>query len=111
VLAGLLTPADADDVLRRAFQEASARETTLAVLAAGAAAAPDYEAEFHVAVARWGEEYPAVTVTVTVTVTRRPTFDPAIALIAATTGCVVAVVARAAGGRAASRPGSTPAGA
>jgi hypothetical protein len=97
VLAGLLAPPDADDVLRRAFQEAAARETTVAVLAAGPAWAADHEAELDEAVTRWGEKYPGVTVAVT----RRPKFDPAIAFTAATTGCVVAVVARPAGGRAA----------
>jgi hypothetical protein len=97
VLAGLLALPDADDVFRRAFQEAAARETTLAVLATGAAAAPDHEIELHEAITRWGEKYPGVTVSVT----RRPNFDPAIALTAATTRCAVAVVARPTGGQAA----------
>ena len=89
VLAGLLAPTDADDVLRRAFPEAERRATTLIVLAAGAAATRVAEPDVREAVARWSEKYPGVPVTVT----RRPVFDAAVALTAGTTGCALAVLA------------------
>lgn len=89
VLAGLLTPDDTDDVLRRAFREAEARGTAVAVVAAGAAARDDHAAELTEAVGRWSEKHPGVAVTSA----RRPMFDPAVALTAATGECVLAVVA------------------
>lgn len=95
VLAGLLALPGADDVLRRAFGEADARATAVTVLATGAAARAESAAAVSDAVARWSEKYPERAVTLT----RRPEFDAAIALTAATTGCVLAVLAEPADAR------------
>lgn len=89
VLAGLLELPDADDVLRRAFDEAHARAASLVVLAAGRAADQGAEPVLRDEVVRWSEKYPRVAVTVT----RWPDYDSAIALTAGTAGCVLAVVA------------------
>ena len=96
VLAGLLASPDVDCVLRRALREAETRSTTVAVLATGPAARHDHDSEVREQVTRWSDKYPDVTVTVT----RQPGLDPAIALTAGTTGCVLAVVAQPAGPRA-----------
>jgi hypothetical protein len=86
---------EADDVLRRACREADDRAASLRVLAVDVAAQPDAEAALDDVVARWSEKYPQVAVAVA----RRPEYDAAIALSAATAGCVLAVVAAPPGPR------------
>ncbi|MBM2616340.1 hypothetical protein JIG36_12310 [Actinoplanes sp. LDG1-06] len=85
VLAGLFSPASADDVLRAAFAEADRRRAPLTVLIAAPAAVdtglPD-------AIERWAEKYPAVALTVS----KSSAVDPAIFVTAATGGCCLAVL-------------------
>jgi hypothetical protein len=90
VLAGLLTPASAEDVLRLAFDEAQDRVVGVRVVATADEAEPSGIVE------RWSGKYPEVPVTVSVL----RAIDPAITLTAATRSCCLAVLPRPADTRA-----------
>ncbi|MFF5289472.1 hypothetical protein [Paractinoplanes globisporus] len=94
VLAGILSMASAEDVLRQAFDEAQIRSVSLLVLFAGLR--PGDEADLSDLVTRWAGKHPDVPVSVTV----RNAVDPAIAMTAATRCCCLAVLARPADARA-----------
>jgi hypothetical protein len=95
VLAGILTVASAEDVLRLAFDEADSRVAALRVVTAGLP--PGADAELSDLVTRWAAKYPDIPVTVAA----RHVVDPAITLTAATLGCCLAVLPGSTGARAA----------
>ena len=90
VLAGLLTVASAEDVLRLAFDEAQDRAVAVRVVTAGD------DAELSSIVDRWSGKYPEVPVTLSAP----PAVDPAFTLTAATRSCCLAVLPRPADARA-----------
>ena len=87
VLACLLAPTKADEVLRRGFDEAQRRATPLRLLVAEPATA-DLDSLSEV-IERWSEKYTDVALTVSA----RPRLDAAIALTAAAHDCGLVIVA------------------
>jgi hypothetical protein len=86
VLAGILEAVSAEDVLRRAFDEAQHRAVGLHVLVAGLP--PADELAVSELADRWSGKYPEVPVSVSVS----SVLDPAITLAAATRSSRLAVV-------------------
>jgi hypothetical protein len=95
VLAGILTAASAEEVLRSAFEAAQDHATTLLVMPAGLE--PEAEAALSDLVDRWATKYPEVPVAVAM----HSDIDPAIVIAGATRCCCLAVLARPADARAA----------
>jgi len=88
VLAGILTASTAEEVLRRAFDEAQHRAVALRVVAAGLD--PDDEPMVSQLVERWAGKYPEVPVSASL----HSVVDAAITMTAATRRCGLAVLTR-----------------